>query len=69
MNDQKQPYLKLTKIKEVVGTEEANNLIRDGWVYLGFCSRTMTTNLGTTPDQDYQVPTHYLGEPDPDQDL
>ena len=69
MSDTKLPYVKLEEIQEVTDTDEANELIRQGWVYLGFCSRTMVTNHGATPDKDYQVPTHYLGNPQDDQGL
>jgi hypothetical protein len=69
MSDTRHPYIKLDEIREVTDTEEANKLIRRGWVYLGFFARTTVPDFGTSHEKAWQSPVLILGDPSPDQDL
>lgn len=69
MSDIKLPYIKLSEIRVVDDMDEANDLIRLNWVYLGFFARTIVPDFGMSEEKAYQKAAVVLGYPSPDQDL
>lgn len=68
MEDTNKPYLKLKEVREA-DVDEANVLFEEGWVFIGYFSRTRVPDFGSSFDKSYQEPVLILGKPDPVQDL